>query len=122
MALVRATVRLAETELARDRLERRTSNQRAGRPRIHIEALGRNDALLRVDDDRGHTGHMRVSPRDSELMLLLANTPRGHSGDELTVLLHEDESGSSTLRAELSAPAGLAATGTGAGPAGPTRP
>jgi hypothetical protein len=101
MALVRATVRLAETELARDRLVSRGDNPTAGRPCIRIEALGRNDALLSIDDDRGHTGHMRLSPRHSELMLLLASTPRGLSGDELSVLLYDDESGSSTLRAEL---------------------
>lgn len=101
MALVRATVRLAETELARDRLVSRAPSPSAGRPRIRIEALGRNDALLSVDDDRGHTGNLRLSPRHSELILLLANAPRGLSGDELTVLLYEDEGGSSTLRAEL---------------------
>ena len=101
MALVRATVRLAESELARDRLVGTTPAPRSGRPQIRIEALGRNDALLTIDDDRGHTGRMRLSPRHSELLLLLASAPRGLSGDELTVLLYEDEGGSSTLRAEL---------------------
>ena len=101
MALVRATVRLAESELARDRLAATPPAPRSGQARIRIEALGRNDALLTVDDDRGHTGRMRLSPRHSELLLLLASAPRGLSGDELTVLLYEDEGGSSTLRAEL---------------------
>ncbi|MBM0126908.1 GAF domain-containing protein [Pimelobacter simplex] len=101
MALVRATVRLAEAELARDRLVGRGPTEHAGRPTVRIEALGRNDALLTVDDDRGHTGRMRLSPRHSELVLLLASAPRGLSGDELSVLVYEDESGSSTLRAEL---------------------
>ncbi|WP_141779646.1 GAF domain-containing protein [Nocardioides albertanoniae] len=100
MALIRATVRLAETELARDRLVSEPPAS-PGRPTVTIEALGRNDALLTVDDDHGHTGRMRLSPRHSELILLLASTPRGLSGDELSVLLYEDEGGSSTLRAEL---------------------
>ena len=49
----------------------------------------------------------RLSPRHSELMLLLASAPAGLSGDELMVLLYEDDGGSSTLRAELNRLRGL---------------
>jgi hypothetical protein len=35
------------------------------------------------------------------MLLLLASAPNGLSGDELAVLLYEDDGGSSTLRAEM---------------------
>ena len=101
MALVRAAARLAESELARDRLAGRPEPPPADRPRLRIQALGRSDALLTVEDGRGHRGTMRLSPRHSELLLLLASAPHGLSGDELGVLLYEDDGGSSTLRAEM---------------------
>jgi hypothetical protein len=44
---------------------------------------------------------VRLSPRHSEILLLLASAPRGLSGDELAVLVYEDDGASSTLRAEL---------------------
>ena len=44
---------------------------------------------------------MRLSPRHSEILLLLASAARGLSGDELAVLLYEEDSSASTLRAEL---------------------
>lgn len=101
MALIRATVRLAETELARDRLVVRPPEQLTSQPRLRIEALGRSDALVTLDDARGHTARLRLSPRHSEMLLLLASAPNGLSGDELAVLLYEDDGGSSTLRAEM---------------------
>jgi hypothetical protein len=101
MALVRAAARLAESELARDRLAARPELPATGRARLRIQALGRSDALMTVEDGRGHRGTMRLSPRHSELLLLLASAPRGMSGDELGVLLYEDDGGSSTLRAEM---------------------
>ena len=102
MALVRAAARLAETELARDLLTRPVPEQRRpGSFHIVLEALGQNQSLLTVDDGRGHLSTVRLSPRHSEIVLLLASTPRGLSGDELAVLLYEDDGASSTLRAEL---------------------
>jgi hypothetical protein len=101
MALVRAAVRLAETELARDRLVGVREAPPSGRPRLRLEALGRSDALLTLADGPGHRDRVRLSPRHSELLLLLASAPQGMSGDELGVLLYEDDGGSSTLRAEL---------------------
>jgi hypothetical protein len=101
MALIRAAVRLAETELARDRLVVRPPEQRTSHPSLRIEALGRSDALVTLDDARGHTARFRLSPRHSEMLLLLASAPNGLSGDELAVLLYEDDGGSSTLRAEM---------------------
>ncbi|CAN5659625.1 GAF domain-containing protein [soil metagenome] len=106
MAMVRAAARLAEAELASDRLSRPEPTQGTG---LHVllESLGRNETLMTVDDARGRVTTVRVSPRHSEIMLLLTSAPRGLSGDELAVLLYEDDGASSTLRAELNRLRGL---------------
>ena len=105
MAMVRAAARMAESELARELLvsARHASAQPAvpGALGVLLEALGRNDALLTVDDGRGHRRTLRLSPRHSEILLLLASAPRGLSGDELAVLLYEEDSSASTLRVEM---------------------
>ena len=44
---------------------------------------------------------LRLPPRHSEILLLLASAPQGLSGDELAVLLYEEDGAASTLRAEL---------------------
>ncbi|GCD89887.1 helix-turn-helix domain-containing protein [Nocardioides sp. LS1] len=102
MAMVRAAARLAEAELAREVLT--TPGPRTGSPhgvRVLLESLGRTESLLTVDDGRGQVRTVRLTPRHSEILLLLAAAPRGLSGDELAVLLYEDDGASSTLRAEL---------------------
>jgi hypothetical protein len=66
-----------------------------------IESLGRTDSLLTINDGRGHQHQVRLSPRHSEILLLLASAARGLSGDELNVLLYEEDSSASTLRVEL---------------------
>jgi hypothetical protein len=104
MAMVRAAARMAEAELARELLVRgqgRPAVSASGARAVVIEALGRSDALLTVDDARGHRATVRLSPRHSEILLLLASAPRGLSGDELAVLLYEEDSAASTLRVEL---------------------
>jgi hypothetical protein len=102
MALVRAAARLAEAELAREQLSRPVPEpRRPGGFHVVLEVMGQNQSLLTVDDGRGHVSTVRLSPRHSEILLLLASTPRGLSGDELAVLLYEDDAGASTLRAEL---------------------
>jgi len=101
MAMVRAAARLAEAELARELLLPAPPEVHPGRSRITVETLGRQDLLLSIDDGRGGRGQLRLSRRHSEIFLLLASAPRGLSGDELAVLLYEDDGGSSTLRAEL---------------------
>ena len=68
---------------------------------VVLESLGRADSLLTIDDGRGRRQTIRLSPRHSEILLLLASTPRGLSGDELAVLLYQEDSSASTLRAEL---------------------
>jgi hypothetical protein len=104
LAMVRAAARMAESELARELLvgARYTSVPATpGRLSVLLEALGRNDALLTVDDGRGHRRTLRLSPRHSEILLLLASAARGLSGDELAVLLYEEDSSASTLRVEM---------------------
>ena len=102
LALVKAAARLAEAELARDLLLRPAPEQhRPGGFHVVLEVMGQTQSLLTVDDGRGHVSTVRLTPRHSEILLLLASTPRGLSGDELAVLLYEDDGASSTLRAEL---------------------
>jgi len=103
-AMVRAAARMAESELARELLVRGRAVAEPAAERglsVVIEALGRNEALLTVDDHRGRHRTLRLSPRHSEILLLLASAPRGLSGDELAVLLYEEDSSASTLRVEL---------------------
>ncbi|TQM64686.1 helix-turn-helix domain-containing protein [Humibacillus xanthopallidus] len=104
MAMVRAAARMAEAELARELLVSGRASAgvaRQGTLSVLIEALGRNDALLTIDDGRGRRETLRLSPRHSEILLLLASAARGLSGDELNVLLYEEDSSASTLRVEL---------------------
>ena len=103
VAMVRAAARMAEAELGREVLARRgTAQQRqTGSMFVALESLGRADSLLTIDDGRGRRQTIRLSPRHSEILLLLASTPRGLSGDELAVLLYQEDSSASTLRAEL---------------------
>ena len=102
MAMVRAAARMAEAELAREVLSRRGAEQsRTGTLSVVLEALGRADSLLTIDDGRGKRQTIRLSPRHSEILLLLASAARGLAGDELAVLLYEEDTNASTLRAEL---------------------
>lgn len=102
LAMVRAAARMAEAELAREKLIRTEQPpSTTGTLHLMIESLGRNDSLLTIDDGRGRRHQVRLSPRHSEILLLLASCPHGLSGDELAVLAYEDDNASSTLRAEL---------------------
>ena len=105
MAMVRAAARMAEAELARDvrSYGLREKRRGPGGPGVLVvlESLGRADSLLTIVDGVGKRKSMRLSPRHSEILLLLASAARGLSGDELAVLLYEEDSSASTLRAEL---------------------
>jgi hypothetical protein len=106
MAMVRAAARLAEAELARH-LPRPPSTPQTSGLQVVLELHGRNEALATVADGRARLGRFRLSRRHSEIVALLAASPGGLSGDELAVLLYEEDGGSSTLRAELNRLRGL---------------
>ncbi len=102
-ALVRAAARLAEAELAREGPAQRGQEQARsnGHLTVVIESLGRSRSLLGMDDGRSQRHTIRLSPRHSEILVLLSSTARGLSGDELAVLLYPEDGSTSTLRAEL---------------------
>ncbi|MFD8868699.1 GAF domain-containing protein [Streptomyces sp. NPDC059590] len=93
LALVQATARAAEGRLAAEA-------PRPSGPRVRLTALGRDEALLVTDGRR-----LRLGPRHSEIMVLLAAHPEGLSGDRLALELYGDQADRRspvTLRAELS--------------------
>jgi hypothetical protein len=105
LAMVKATARLAEAELARQALVaamRYPDPGRAGSgrhhpiPEIRLIGLGRSECVVSIGPRT-----LRLSPRHSEIMIILAACPAGLTGDELAYLLYPDDLISSTLRAEL---------------------
>jgi hypothetical protein len=102
MAMVRAAARMAEAELSREVRSHSMREERHGVGLfVVLESLGRADSLLTIVDGLGKRKSIRLSPRHSEILLLLASASRGLSGDELAVLLYEEDGSASTLRAEL---------------------
>ena len=101
LTLVRTAAWAVEGELgllaadsARGPLRRRRAAP-ALDPRLRV--LGQTHALLR------HAGHeSRLSPRHSELALLLAMAPGGVSAEELAVALHDNDGSAVTVRVEMS--------------------
>ncbi|MBB1245907.1 GAF domain-containing protein [Streptomyces durbertensis] len=92
LALVQATARAAETQLAA--LGPITGD------RLTLQALGRDEAVLH--GGRTH-GARRLSRRHSEIMLVLADHPEGLTGEALAHQLYgERDLSPITLRAELS--------------------
>ncbi|MDT0449930.1 GAF domain-containing protein [Streptomyces hesseae] len=88
LALVQATARAAEAQLA--------SSPAGGQPALSV--LGRDEALLVTDGRR-----LRLSRRHSEILALLAAHPAGLTGDQLSLALYgERPVPPVTLRAELS--------------------
>lgn len=110
LAMVRTAARLAEAELARERLASAPTSdgpRTSGGLRVVLSALGREEALVDVESSGGRRTTLRLSRRHSEILVLLAAAPQGLSGDELGVLLYREDGGSSTLRAELNRLRGL---------------
>jgi hypothetical protein len=93
---------MAEAELSREvRSHEMREERHGGGLFVVLESLGRADALLTIVNGLGKRKSIRLSPRHSEILLLLASASRGLSGDELAVLLYEEDASASTLRAEL---------------------
>jgi hypothetical protein len=96
LSLVRATVATVERELAhRAAAGASPHGLAAGRPGVDLRVLGR--PALSVRD-----GERPLSLRHAEILLLLAEHPRGLAADELAVLLHPGELSDVTVRAEVS--------------------
>jgi len=106
--LVDATARAVEGELLlarlRDRAEpRRPASSRRSRTRTAtatLRVLGRDRALLEVDDDGAETVR-ELSSRHAELLLMLAVHRQGLSAERLGELVYGDPEASVTLRAEM---------------------
>jgi hypothetical protein len=106
IAMVRAAARMAESELARRSLVAAsrytepgggdTPGGRHAPPEISLSALGRSECIMSIGPRS-----VRLSPRHSEIMVILASCLAGLTGGELAYLLYPDDLISSTLRAEL---------------------
>lgn len=107
-AMVRAAARMAESELGRlDAVAalQRDDRRRSGRcglrrhlpvSEISLSGLGRTECLVTAGPRT-----FALSPRHSEIMVILAACPDGLTGGELAVMLYPDDVMSSTPRAEL---------------------
>jgi hypothetical protein len=108
IAMIRAAARMAESELGRlggaeQRLWRPPTAAGAQDPvaltaagGLHLQALGRPDLVVTLE-----RRSFRLSPRHSEILVVLAGHEEGLSGDELAVLLYPGDNTSGTLRAEM---------------------
>lgn len=113
LGMVRAAARMAEAELARiTAVESRPRGpaifgaQPGGPGRIprstaavlRIRALGRLDAEVRLPGQA-----LRLSPRHSEIITVLADEPDGLTGEQLAIEVYPDDNAAptSTMRAEL---------------------
>jgi hypothetical protein len=96
LAMVRAAARMAEAELGR--LVAMSAPEQLWRPgpRASVEALGRPDCQLAIGGRQ-----LRLSPRHSEILVILIDHPDGLTGDQLAIELYPDEVSTSTMRAEL---------------------
>ncbi|BDO40624.1 helix-turn-helix domain-containing protein [Cellulomonas sp. NTE-D12] len=109
MSLVRATAAVLEAGLAAlpagGRLPGGAGAGLGAQPvDVHeprLQVLGAHAGVLHLPVDAGG-GRVRLSRRHTEILLLLAEHPAGLSGDELAVLLSEDELSDVTVRAEVS--------------------
>ena len=97
LALVRAAARMTESELARRSIDRVNSLWTPSGERVlELEALGQNVCVLRVDGRAHH-----LSPRHSDILVALADSPDGLTAEELEFEVWPTGVQSSTVRAEL---------------------
>jgi hypothetical protein len=87
LAMVRATAMAVEQWLA---------TQQPAVEGAQLLVLGRDRALLNRDGRQ-----VKLSARHSELLLLLATSSQGLSGERLAVMLHEHDTPVVTVRAEM---------------------
>jgi hypothetical protein len=96
LAMVRAAARMAEAELGRLAAIGGVDQLWRPAPRLSVEALGRPDCQLTINGRQ-----LRLSPRHSEILVILVDHPDGLTGDQLAIELYPDEVSTSTMRAEL---------------------
>jgi hypothetical protein len=106
IAMVRAAARMAEAELARDAAvaaarypeprQAVAASRAQPQAEISLSALGRSECVVSTG-----TATFRLSPRHSEIMVILASCPGGLTGDELAYMLYPADVTSCTPRAEL---------------------
>lgn len=100
MAMVRAAARMAELEISH-RAGRQADvpvTTTSTRSHLHLSCLGRREALVDIGDGRP----VRLTPRLSDLMTVLAARPKGMAGDELAALVYADGgTTATTVRAEV---------------------
>ena len=96
LAMVRAAARMAEAELGRLVALSRPEDLWRPAPAVSVEALGRPDCQLTLSGRQ-----LRLSPRHSEILVILVDHPDGLTGDQLAIELYPDEVSTSTMRAEL---------------------
>jgi GAF domain len=94
LALVSAAARMVEAVLA----QRAVLLPAPARDGVALRALGRDRAEVTLADGRTVT----LSPRHSELMVLLALRPDGMTAEEIAIATHGDFGKPVTARAELS--------------------
>ena len=111
LGMVRAAARMAEIELARisavESPDRSASAARRSLPsprsaartagiRVEVEALGRPDCSVTIGNRT-----VRLSPRHSEILVLLMESPSGLTGEQLAIQVYPDDVHPSTMRAEM---------------------
>ena len=101
LSLIHATARLAEAELARLHASRRPPPTHDSGPPpspggLRVDGLGLPGCAVQIGDRT-----LRLSPRHSEIIVILADHPAGLTGDELAVELYHADAPTSTIRAEL---------------------
>lgn len=107
LALVRAAAQIAEARLAEARLGGRAGSGQLWLPPAqsraaawldlpHLDALGRSEAVLRAGGR-----DIQLNRRHSEIVFLLAASPPGLTGEQLSTALYDDLASQTTLRVEL---------------------
>ncbi len=106
--MVRAAARMAESEIARLAVETRARSRDVGAGRLwspagsasqrvlQIRGLGQPDCVAEL----GGRTH-RLSPRHSEILVVLVDHPDGLTAEELEVEVYAADVHSSTMRAEM---------------------
>jgi hypothetical protein len=107
LSLVRATVAAVEAELKLSRLQIRAVDEDCPlevgrRQRCRLQVLGAHSGVLRLAGRDGTERLTRLSPRHSEILLLLAEAADGLTSAQLAVGLSDRDAPDVTVRAEMS--------------------